>query len=56
MYTVEILNKPEYADEYDYIVARLYEAELWFYGAYETKERAEKVALEIDGLVCKVVH
>lgn len=44
-------NVPTYAKEYNYMVARECDGELWFYGAYETKERATEVAIEVRGIV-----
>jgi hypothetical protein len=47
---VEINNYPEYADKYNYIVAREVEGEYWFYGAYD-RLKADAVAREVDGKV-----
>lgn len=44
-------NVPTYAKEYNYMVTRECDGELWFYGAYETKERATEVAIEVHGVV-----
>lgn len=49
----KINNLPEYANEYKYIVARWYDDELWFYGAWNDEEKAEKAAEEIFGKVVK---
>ena len=48
-----INNFPE-TDEPGFIVSRLVDNELWFYGIYPTRERAEEVA-EIVGecVVCE---
>lgn len=51
MLTVSINNMPSYAKDYEYIVARLVDCELWFYGAYDSKDKAEEVAYEIEGLI-----
>lgn len=51
MYTVTINNVPEYAKNYEYIVARKVDTELWFWGAYSDRDRAEQVAIDEDGLV-----
>lgn len=48
---ITINNLPNYAKDYDFIVARKCDGELWFYGAYKTVERAVKVAVEVDGYV-----
>ena len=47
---VEINNYPEYADKYNYIVAREVEGEYWFYGAYD-RLKADAVAREVNGKV-----
>lgn len=44
-------NMPTYAKEYNYIVARECDGEYWFYGAYETADRANRVAVEVGGVV-----
>jgi hypothetical protein len=46
-----INNIPDYAGNFTYIVARLCENELWFWGAWNDEEVAYKVAAEIGGLV-----
>ena len=53
---VNIQNVPDYAKEDGYIVARLVDAELWFYGCYDTEEDAVRIARAFDNaVVCKVV-
>ena len=47
---MKINNMPEYANEYKYIVATVWNSELWFYGAYETKEKALDVAWQLDAI------
>lgn len=37
--------------ESDFVVARIVNGEAWYYGRYETKERANDVASEIGGIV-----
>lgn len=51
MFTLKINNLPAYASDprYPFIVYRLCEGEAWFYGAYETEERAASVAAEVNG-------
>ena len=49
--TVKVNNVPEYAAQYRYIVARLVDGDLWFWGAYGTMERATEAAESIDGLI-----
>lgn len=46
-----IHNKPDYADDYEFVVARERDNEYWFWGAYEDGFRADKAASEIDGVV-----
>lgn len=48
-----INNKPEYASEYNFIVASKVDDELWFYGAYNDEEKANKTARMIDGVVIR---
>lgn len=47
----KVNNVPEYAAQYRYIVARLVDGDLWFWGAYGTMERATEAAESIDGLI-----
>lgn len=47
---VEINNYPEYADNYNYVVAREVDGEYWFYGAYD-RLKADEVARQINGKV-----
>ena len=46
-----IHNKPDYADDYEFVVARKHDNEYWFYGAYKDGFKADKVASEIDGVI-----
>ena len=48
---ITINNLPNYAKDYDFIVARNCDGELWFYGAYKTVEKAVEVAVAVDGHV-----
>lgn len=51
LFTVKIKNLPDYKLK-KYIVARLVDGELWFYGTWEDKEEADRVAREFEnGLV-----
>lgn len=47
---VEIHNMQEGYGE-PYIVARLINGEFWYYGRYETKERAKAVAVNFDNAI-----
>ena len=46
-----INNLPTYANEYKYIVAHRVDGELWFWGAWDDRNKANEVALEIGGEV-----
>lgn len=46
-----INNLPDYVKEYRYIVANEIDGELWFWGAWNDKAKANTVANEIDGIV-----
>lgn len=51
---VEVKNLPEEVNR-AYLVVRVVDAELWYYGAYYEKTLANKVAIEIgNGLVLEV--
>lgn len=47
--TITVHNVDEDCGEY--IVARICDRELWFWGTYDTAEDAERTAEEIDGIV-----
>lgn len=49
--SMTINNKPDYAKDYEFIVARECDGEYWFWGAYENSFDAERIALEIGGVV-----
>lgn len=46
-----IQNVPEYAKNYKYIVARRVDGELYFWGAWNDRNKSNEVAIEIDGEV-----
>lgn len=47
-----INNKPDYADDYEFIVARKCDdGEYWFWGAYSDGARAEQAASELNNSV-----
>lgn len=48
---MKINNVPTYANEYNYIVAERIDGELWFWGAWNDGNKANEVALEINGEV-----
>ena len=45
-----INNMPTYAKDYDYIVVRRVDGQYWFWGAWNDRNRANEVALEIGGI------
>jgi hypothetical protein len=47
----QIQNMPNYAKDYDYIVATNVKGTYWFWGAYNDRDRANEVALEEGGRV-----
>jgi len=53
---VKINNKPAYADDYEFIVVRKCDGELWFWGAYSDGFEAEQAATEINGIICHNVR
>lgn len=51
----EIHNMPEDRDSHGFMVVRKEGKQLWYYGTYPVKERAEEVAVEIgNGIVLEV--
>lgn len=48
---VKVNNQPEYASHYEFVVARMVDDELWFYGAYRDGFKADQVASEVYGIV-----
>lgn len=51
MEVININNKPAYADDYEFIVARKCDNEFWFWGAYKDGFIADTIAYEINGVV-----
>ena len=51
---MNINNKPAYADDYEFIVARKVDDEFWFWGAYENGFIADRIASEIGD--CIIFH
>lgn len=53
MMTVQ--NVPEYAKNYEYIVARHVDGEYWFWGAWNDRNKANTIAIELkNGVVFHV--
>lgn len=48
-----INNMPEYAETKKYIVVRRVKGELWFWGAWNDRDTANEVALEIGGITLR---
>lgn len=48
---MNIMNKPTYADDYEFIVARECDGKFWFWGAYNDMTTADRAAAEIGGLI-----
>lgn len=44
---MKIKNVPDYAFDYEYVVACWVDEEWWFYGAYNDEEKADKIANEL---------
>lgn len=51
MRKINVKNVPDYAKDYDYIVARPVDGDLWFWGAWNDEAKAHEVAREVNGLV-----
>lgn len=49
----QIKNLPEYAKKYQYIVARRVDSQLWFWGAWNDKNKANEIALNIGGVMIR---
>lgn len=48
---MKINNVPKYANDYRFFVVREVDDEYWFYGAYDDRNRANNVAMQVDGIV-----
>lgn len=49
-----IINLPESALDYRFAVARDEDGSLWFWGAYDDRDKANNIAEEVDGVVVEV--
>ena len=47
----KINNKPDYADDYEFIVATRWKDQWWFYGAYTNGFYADRAASMVDGVI-----
>ena len=48
---MNLMNMPEYANDYEFVVAREIDGDYWFWGAYEDCFKADRIAHEIGGVV-----
>lgn len=46
-----INNMPAYATDYEFLVVRKVDNDLWFWGAYNDHDKAYDAAEEIDGFI-----
>lgn len=46
-----IKNMPEYANHYEFVVARKVDGDFWFYGAYRDGWKADQIAHDVGGVV-----
>ena len=51
MLNLNLINAPEYADHYEFVVARKIDGDLWFWGAYSNGFKADAVAREVGGII-----
>lgn len=51
MENLNIINAPDDAFNYEFVVVRKIEGDLWFWGRYTNGHKAEQVALEIGGII-----
>lgn len=47
----KINNLPASANHYEFVVARLVDDELWYYGAYRDGFHADQVAYSVGGII-----
>jgi hypothetical protein len=50
-YSITVHNVPYDHKEYKYMVAKLYDGELWFYGEFNDYIRATRACTEIKGVI-----
>ena len=48
---MNLMNMPEYANDYEFVIAREVDGDYWFWGAYEDGFKADRIANEIGGVV-----
>lgn len=52
-FRVKVNNVPP-GNTVKYIVARISDGELWYWGRWHEKEKAERIAAEIGAIVCEL--
>lgn len=48
---IEIMNMPKYAEARGYIVANAIDGQLWFYGRYDSCEKAIQISEQMENYV-----
>lgn len=48
---INLINAPDYASHYEFVVAREIDGDYWFWGAYSDGFKATQVAYEVSGIV-----
>ena len=51
MENLNVLNAPDDAFDYEFVVVRKIDGDYWFWGKYTDGFKAEQAALEIGGLI-----
>lgn len=51
-----VRNIPAYAKEYAYIVARIFDGEMWYYGAWATEIDAKIAANNVGGVMLRNIE
>ena len=51
MDTLNVLNAPDDAFDYEFVVVRQIDGDYWFWGKYTDGFKAEQAAIEIGGLI-----
>ena len=48
---IKVNNLPEYAKNYNWLVCRVVNGELWFWGAFNDHDKAREIAIDVNGTV-----
>ena len=48
---VKVNNLPEYAKNYNWLVCRVVDGALWFWGAFNDHDKAFETAMDVGGVV-----